>query len=468
MTITEEIRQQPDMKKGQQISIAWRLSLPIIIAQLTNIAMQYIDAAMVGQLGADASASVGLVSSTIWLFGGVTYAAVYGFSVQVAHAVGAGRTDRSRSIFRQGLKVTLLYACLMAVLSASIAGVLPRWLGGEERLRSDATAYFLTISLCLPINQLRFYAGGCLETSGNTKTPGILSVLLCVLNVILNALLIPERITWHLGVLTIDRPGAGLGVFGAALATALADLIIALAMLYVAACRQEELQIRRCEKAPIEKGCMQRAVRIALPAIWESAAISGAQVASTRIVAPLGAVSIASNSFAVTAESLCYMPGYGLEGSAQALVGQSLGSGNVKLARSFAWITTIMGMTIMSVMGVIMYFVCPGLMAFMTPDLSVRALAVQVLRIELLAEPFFGASIVAAGAMRGAGDTMVPSIMNMVSIWGVRITLSLLMVGRFGLTGAWIAMCVELCFRGIIFLIRLASGRWLKHFHKPA
>ena len=98
----------------------------------------------------------------------------------------------------------------------------------------------------------------------------------------------------------------------------------------------------------------------------------------------------------------------------------------------------------------------------LTPDPEVRALGAQVLRIEAFAEPLFAVSIVAAGALRGAGDTLVPSILNLVSMWGVRITLATLLAPRMGLAGVWLAMCLELCARGILFLIRLLRGRWLE------
>jgi Na+-driven multidrug efflux pump len=181
----------------------------------------------------------------------------------------------------------------------------------------------------------------------------------------------------------------------------------------------------------------------------------------TRIVAPLGTVAIAANSFAVTAESLCYMPGYGLGTAATTLVGQSIGAKRKDLAKSFSWITTFMGMAIMGAAGIVMYFICPWLFQFLAPVQEVQTLGIRVLRIELLAEPLFGASIVASGCLRGAGDTLIPSIMNLASMWGVRITLAALLAGTMGLTGVWIAMCVELCFRGAIFLIRLKFGHWM-------
>ena len=115
----------------------------------------------------------------------------------------------------------------------------------------------------------------------------------------------------------------------------------------------------------------------------------------------------------------------------------------------------------MTCTGIAMYFLCPYVFEFLTPVPEVQRLGAEVLRIELLAEPLFAASIVATGALRGAGDTFIPGILNLVSIWGVRLTLAFVLTRTMGLKGMWIAMASELCFRGILFLIRLKRGKWL-------
>ena len=110
----------------------------------------------------------------------------------------------------------------------------------------------------------------------------------------------------------------------------------------------------------------------------------------------------------------------------------------------------------MALGGILMYFICPFMFTLLTPDTAIQNLSVKVLRIELFAEPLFGAAIVCNGALRGTGDTLIPSILNLVSLWIVRLGLSFLLVGSLGLTGIWIAMAGELCFRGLILLARLA------------
>ena len=187
-----------------------------------------------------------------------------------------------------------------------------------------------------------------------------------------------------------------------------------------------------------------------------------AQIASTLIVAPLGTIAIAAHSFAITAESLCYMPGYGTGDAATTLVGQSVGARRPKLTVSFARISVSIGMIVMTIMGVLLYFFAYDMMAILTPDEAVRELGTTVLRIEAFAEPMFAASIVCYGAFVGAGDTFIPSAMNLFSMWAVRLTTAYFLSQEYGLVGVWIAMCLELCFRGLIFLIRLFWGKWFK------
>lgn len=192
--------------------------------------------------------------------------------------------------------------------------------------------------------------------------------------------------------------------------------------------------------------------------------ICGAQIMTMVIVAPLGVFAIAANSFAVTAESLCYMPGYGIADAAATLVGQSLGAKRVRLAKSFAYLTVGTGMVVMTFMGVLMYLFAPQIIGIMTPVEQIRDLGAEVLRIEAFAEPMFAASIVAYSVFVGAVDTLVPCLMNLLSIWGVRLTMAAVLAPKLGLRGVWIAMCIELCFRGIIFLVRLFRKRWLRRY----
>ena len=461
------IREGQQLTFIQQLKLTAYLSMPAIIAQLSSIAMQYVDASMVGRLGANAAAAIGLVSTTTWLFWGICSAAATGFSVQVAHCIGSKDFHRARSILKQSIIATLTFSCLLAATGAMISPHLPYWLGGDEAICHDSYVYFLIFALFLPFLQINFLAGSMLRCSGNMRIPSTLNVLMCVLDVIFNFFLIfPSR---NVGIfsLSLHIPGAGLGVTGAALGTALAELVTGSLMLWYL-CRYSPILNLRKEKSSFrpQKTTLHNAARIALPMGFEHVAICGAQIMTTVIVAPLGIIAIAANSFAIIAESLCYMPGYGIAEAATTLVGQSLGAGRMRLMHRFAQICVWSGMLVMGIMGVTLYVFAPQIFSLMTPVSEIRTLGVEILRIEAFAEPMFAASIVSYGVFVGAGSTLIPSLMNFGSIWCVRLTLAALLAPTMGLKGVWLAMCIELCFRGSIFLFRLWRGKWIKNYNK--
>ena len=451
------------MTLGQQLKLTVQLSIPAIISQISSILMQFIDASMVGSLGAEASASIGLVSTTTWLFAGISVACATGFYVQVSHLLGSKDTVKARSVLRQSIVMVLIFSLAVSAIGCAVSGPLPRWLGGEEAIRHDASMYFLIFMLSLPALQLNMLASGMLRSSGNMYTPSMLNILMCLLDVVFNFFLIfPSRTVDFIGM-HIHVPGAGMGVTGAALGTAFASIAVAALLLRALCFKSPELAIAH-EKGSFRptRQCFMNALGIALPMGCERVIMCGAQIMSTVIVAPLGTIAIAANSFAITAESLCYMPGHGVSNAATTLVGQSIGARRKDLTWRFAHISVLMGIAVMTVMGIVMYAAAPLMMGIMTPDTAVQELGARVLRIEAFAEPMYAASIVVYGVFVGVGDTLVPSIMNLGSIWAVRLTLAAVLAPGLGLEGVWIAMCIELCFRGFIFLVRLYRKKWLK------
>lgn len=471
MKITDHLlsllREGRPMTLGQQMRLAWLLSVPSILAQLSLIAMQYVDASMVGQLGAEAAASIGLVSTTTWLFGGICSSAAAGFSVQVAHHIGAGNFLAARHTLRQALTALTAFGLLLGAVGVAISGHLPQWLGGDASIRSTSSGYFFIYALALPMLQVKSLAGGMLRCSGDMRTPSMLNILMCVLDVVFNCLLIFPTRHVSLWGCHMTLPGAGLGVRGAALGT-MAAIVVTMVIMLLYLFRRSPLGGRLGAVAFIpRRKTIRRAFTIAGPMALEHAAICFAQIMTTVIVAPLGVVAIAANSFAITAESLCYMPGYGISEAATTLIGQSVGAGRRRLAWRFANITVVSGMVVMGLMGALLWLFSPEIIAVMTPVDDIRSLGAAVLRIEAWAEPMFAASIVAYGVFVGAGKTTVPALMNFGSIWGVRLTLAAILAPTLGLRGVWIAMATELTFRGAIFLIRLWRGRWLSHVKRP-
>lgn len=406
------------------------------MSQLSTIIMQYIDASMVGSLGASASAAIGLISTSTWLLGGLIGSAATGFAVQVAHKIGASNNKEARVILRQALTACFIFSLFVMGLGLSISQHLPGWLGGNEEICRDASLYFTVFCITLPILMLRRLGGSMLRSAGNIKVPSLLNVFACFMDVVFNYVLIYQY---------------GLGVLGAAIGTLLAETITMILMQYFLCFKSEELRLTH-EKGSFRPDWLhiRLSLKIGLPMGIEHVIFCAAQIVSTIIVAPLGTVAIAANAFGITIESLCYMPGYGIGDAATTLVGQSLGAGRRELCRKFATITIYMGVGVMTFMGIVMFITSPYLMTIMTPDVMVQELSTRVLRIEAFAEPFYAASIIAYSVFVGMGQTIKPCVMNLISIWLVRITLAAMLASSMGLVGVWLAMAIELTFRGII------------------
>lgn len=438
--LLQQLRDGQQMTRRDKVNLVFWLSMPAILGQLSTIVMQYIDTMMVGQLGANATASIGLVSTTCWLFGGLTASIGAGFGVVVAQSIGAKEYAEARDVLRQAIAVCLAMGITISLFCVSIHSWWPVRLGGSPEVASLASKYFLIWSLTLPVMQMLFLSNGMLRSSGNMKTPMMLGVLMCALDVVFNLVFIP---LW--------------GVVGAALATSAAAVITTSCSLYYLVARSPELRLlgEKFSIFNIQFSIIGRSLKIGLPMAVEHAVFCGAQIVSTMIVAPLGAVAIAANTIGIVVESLCYMPGYGIGDAASTLIGQSYGARRGDLIRSFSILTVGVGMGVMTLMGIVMYILAPELMIMMSPDVAVQAEGVMALRIEAFAEPMYAASIVVYGVFMGLGDTLVPCIMNLGSIWLVRIPLAYILSQTMGLRGVWLAMCIELTVRGLIFLLRL-------------
>ncbi len=392
------VRNGLPMTLGQQIRLTILLSLPAIAAQISSVLMQYIDAGMVGQLGANQSASIGLVATTTWIMGGFQSGASSGFSVQVAHLCGAQDFKGARSVMRQGLTTVFIIGLVLAVIGVSISGALPHWLGGTPEINEDASEYFLIYSAFIPIGAVGWAANSMLQASGNMKIPSLMYTGMCGLDVVFNYIFIYI---------------CEMGVAGAALGTGAAQVVTSIFVIWYILRRSKELNIKG------EQGTF---------------------IPRRKTVGNAWGITIAANALAIIAESFCYMPGYGIEEAATTLVGQSLGAKRKEVAKRFSQITMMMAAGIMTLLGALMFIFATELMMLLSSDPDVIALGAKVLRIEAFAETLYAFSIAGYGSCVGGGDTLVPSVMNFGSMWVIRIGLV----------------------RGLLFYWRLRGEKWMK------
>ena len=455
--LSARMRQGETIPSRQTAQVALALSIPSILEQLVVTAMGYIDAAMVGHIGAEATASIGIVSSSTWLLHGVLVGLYTALSIQIAQYLGADRQDDARSVLRQAM----LFNVILGVGAALFGlGISPFCRGGWELTPPCGKRHSL---LCHLVNGAALHHGHGhvhLHPPGGRLRPDRQPHQRVGLRAGCHLQLLPHQP--HPDAVGHHRLGCRAGCARRSPGHRLATVVGGLLALAILLLRAGPLCIRKPAPWKITRSCLRNLLWVGVPLAGERAAISLAQVVLVRIVAGLGTVAIAANSLAVNAEGLCYMAGYGIQSAAVTLIGQAVGANRKDMAKRFAWLCTGLGMGVMALSGVGLWIFAPTLMSLFTTDAAVIALGAQVLRIEAWAEPMFGASIVASGAMQGAGDSTSCFVLNIFSMWCIRLTLAFLLAPRLGLMGVWGAMCCELSIRGLLFLIRLARGRWLE------
>jgi len=441
----------------------WQLAWPTIVEQLLVTLVQYIDTAMVGSMGEAATAAIAVSSSLFWLISGLFTSCAIGYSVLVGKNLGAKNNDLAKRIIRQGMIAFLVIGALMTAIVMLISGSLPAWMGADPAIHEEAAAYMRIVSGAFIFNSAVLMCSNIIRSAGDSRTPLFFNTLTNVLNIIGNFLLIfPTRVITIFGF-SFTMWGAGMGVRGAALSTALATVFSGCMLLRVIFCKPGPWKISLKGGFHLDRTLTRDAIKLALPAALERGVTSAGHIVVTALVTGLGTTALAANHLAIIGESLSYLPAYGLGAAATALVSQSLGAKQKQRAWEAGRQCTIFGVILMTCTGVLLFLFSKPLMSIFSPDEAVVQLGAEVLRIEACAQPFFAMSIVIAGVLRGAGDTKGPFLISVVGMWGVRMAVAYVLayVFDFGLAGAWFGMAADLTVRGLISLVRMRKKKWL-------
>ena len=438
-----------------------RLAWPCILENLTVIMISFIDAAMIGVLGPAATAAVGVNASPSWLLGGLVQSLGVGGTALVARLIGAGEHREAGRVSALVLRMALLLSAFLTVLMLFGAPAIPLMMNADASIVDEAVAYMRLLALGFIPHYTGIAAGALIRGAGDTKTPMAAGLLSNGLNVVLNFFLIYEPRTVHLLGLSLPLWGAGMGVRGAAAASALATGISGAFLLLSLPRKKSVLRVQW--RAAWDGQIVRRVLRVAYPAALERAAINLGQIMFARMVSSVGVAAFAAHNQSIQVESLGYMPAHGFAAAATTLVGQGLGAGRPEDARERGGRAIFLCLLLLTGVGAFLFAAAPFLISLLTPDAEVRAIGAMLIRICAFEQPFNALSIVTAGALRGAGDTKVPFYYSLVSMWGVRIALAWVLGTRlgFGVAGFWWAMVADLGVRGTLLVLRFRRGRWV-------
>ncbi len=428
-----------------------RLAIPVVAEQVLTTLTNIVDMIMVGRLGAEAVAAVGLSNQPLFLSMAIFMGIGTGTTALVARYTGAQEPDTVESITRQSFWMALASAVVVALGYFALAPQIMHVMGAEPAVEPLGTAFLRWSSLGYVAMQWSQVMNGAVRGRGDTVTPFYIGVGVNIINVILGYSLIYG----HLGL-------PALGVQGSAIGTSIARSVGALALLVILVRSKHSVRLRLSTLFRLDCSVMWRVLRIGLPASGERALQSLGMIFFTRVVSSLGTISMAAHQIAVNAESISYMPAIGLATAGTSLVGQRLGARNDQGAGEVAMETLRITAVAMAAMSLVFFFLGKPYVSLYTSDPVVRDLGAHMLAIAAAAQVPMGLSFAISGALRGAGDTVPMMIVTFLGVWFVRlsITSGLIFLGGWGLAAAWTSMFFDWSFRSGFAYLRFRSGNW--------
>lgn len=438
------------------IALAW----PTILEQAMQSAVSYVDYAMVGKVGTEAIAAVGVTSTVTWLVNSPLWALGTGFLACVAINVGAGEREKVRANSAQAVSVSLILGLIMTVITVGLSPFVPGWMNAEETIAGTAGMYFAIICAPMVFRSLLAVIGGVMRGAGDTRTPMIVNVGVNITNVILNYFLIYEPHEVNVFGARFNVWGAGLEVIGAAIGTAVA-FTLGGAALTLLLYRHKDVSPRGLSLRP-DMTVLKPCFRIALPNVFQSLIVMTGQTLFASMVNSLGTVAVTAHSTALTAESAFYIPGYGMKAAASALMGQAYGAKDARRMKSLGRLFLIIEILLMCITGTTLFLAAGSIMKLFSNDAKVIELGTTVLKMVAVSEPVYGVAIILEGMFFGVGDTLYPSIYEAACMWGVRIIGTFVTVKLMGmdLPAAWGCMIAHNTALAMCMIYRYTRGRW--------
>ena len=438
------------------LSLAW----PTMLEQLMQTAVQYIDTAMVGSLGTQATAAVGATSTVSWVVGSSTAALGIGFLSFIARAHGAGKRDEAKRASAQAALVVVIIGALFTALCLGCANMIPAWMQVDKAIQPLAAQYFAILYAPMLFRTATTVFGMVLRAAGDTKTPMKIGIGVNLINVVLNFLLIYSNRTLTIWGLELPMIGAGLGVVGAAIASAI-SFIAGGIWITVVLWRHPDISPKGQTFKP-DGEILRPCLKVALPNMLQRFGTSLGYVAFASMVNSIGEVATAAHTIANTVESAFYIPGYGMQTAAATLAGNAYGAKDSKRMKEVASMFLPIEIALMVLSGAALFLLAPPLVNIFSDSPEVIALGTTVLRMVAVSEPFYGVSIIVEGMMQGVGKTRQPFIYNIIGMWGVRIvgTFICTQMLHMGLVSAWACMIAHNMLLFVLLLITYLSGRW--------
>lgn len=420
------------------------LSIPTILEEVLATLLQYVDTAMVGHLGEQATAAISVTTTITWLINSIFFAFGVGVLALIARALGSNDKEMIRRVSKQAFLLSIISGAVVGAVCIVLSFRIPVWMGAEEAVRGPAGTYFLIVSIPMIFRSLNGILGAAIRGTKNTKTPMYISAGTNCLNAVLNGILIY---------------GLHLGVTGAAVASAISYTLSGILMF--AAYRKSELLYWEWKHVRGDKEVLRECAKISIPVLGTSMVSCFGYVAFAGLVSGMGTTIFAAHSIAVTAETLFYIPGYGLRTATSTLIGISLGEKNQKKFETVSILSVAITVVLMFVSGVLLFFVSHPLMRVFSSSMAVVDMGAEMLKLVAFSEPFFGLMVVMQGIYYGLGRTKYSFAVEAISMWGIRIMFTFLCIHFWGLglRAVWYCMIADNVCKALLLPLPILSRK---------
>ena len=442
------------------LPVIFALAWPTMLEQLMQTAVQYIDTAMVGSLGTQATAAVGSTTTINWLVNSTIGALSVGFLTFIARAFGANDKKQAARVSSQAVLAVLVSGIFFMIVTLSLSNLIPQWMQVAPSIQPLASLYFFIIYLPMLPRAASIIFGTTLRAAGDTKTPMRVGICVNVINIVLNFLLIFPARTLQIGIVALPLPGANLGVIGAAVASAIAFTFGGIYM--TVALWRHPIISPKGQKIKPDMQILKPCLKVTVPNMLQRFGTSLGYVAFASMVNSLGDISTAAHTIANTVESAFYIPGYGMQTAAATLAGNALGAYDNRKMKNLTRVSIQIEVLLMILSGSLLFLFAPNMMTLFTKDPAVITLGATVLRMVAVSEPFYGVSIIIEGIMQGVGETVTPFKFNILGMWGIRIVGTFICTQMLGLNlvSAWACMITHNLLLFLLFVIYYKKGSW--------
>lgn len=429
------------------------LAWPTMLEQLMQTAVQYIDTAMVGSLGTDATAAVGATTTVGWLIGSSISALGIGFLAFISQAKGAGNKELVLRASSQAVLVTVITGIVFTVLTLSFSGAVPFLMQVDQAISELTAKYFFILYTPMLARTAIIIFGSILRAVGDSKTPMLTGIAVNAVNVVLNFLLIYPTRQVDIFSHSITVYGLGMGVVGAAVASA-ASFVAGGVLITAALWKNKELSPKGMP-LKADKQVLGPCLKVALPNMLQRFGTSFGYVVFATMINSLGEISTAAHTIANTVESAFYIPGYGMQAAAATLMGNALGAKDEERSRDLSRLLIFTEVALMILSGTVLFIFAENMVCVFSSDSQVISLGSTVLRMVALSEPFYGVSIIIEGMLQGIGNTKAPFVFNIIGMWGVRIVGTFICINFLsrGLVSAWACMILHNLLLFAMFLV---------------